>query len=152
MIGLALIASSRSTCSRLSVGAVFCDNEYSNIVIGYNGGPKGGHNACIRDMPGSCGCLHAEVNAAIKSHGTLTQAFLTDSPCESCAILMINYGIRRVVYFHEYRDPTGLVLMRNHGVEMQEYEFDRNLHSVMRYCVSSLAAIRTSKEVTVESN
>lgn len=108
----------RSTCKRLQVGCMIMNEEMTQILsMGYNGNYKGGPNECDSEEAGNCGCIHAEVNALIKprsSEGMIM--FITDSPCVSCAKLIINAGIKTVYYKNEYRIKDGLVLLRNNGI------------------------------------
>jgi dCMP deaminase len=114
LMAVANLTSQMSTCSRLQVGAVLSTIDLTQFVVGYNGGAKGGPNACLRDEPGNCGCVHAEMNAVAKAtKGIHVVAFLTHSPCEMCATLLINAGIILVYYQHEYRDSAGIDLLRS---------------------------------------
>lgn len=109
MMAVARIVARRSTCSRLSVGAVLTDARMEQLWYGYNGGPKGGRNECHRPDEGNCGCLHAEMNAVIKAPGGAEKlAFLTHSPCPMCATMLVNAHVSAVWYDEEYRDTEGL--------------------------------------------
>lgn len=115
----------RSTCTRLQVGTVITDGYLENVVaIGYNGNAKGLPNRCDSSVPGSCGCLHSEMNALVKAPGSLRDkvVFVTDSPCVMCAKLMINAHAAFVFYRREYRDPSGLELLRSAGVVTVQYD------------------------------
>lgn len=114
----------RSTCSRLQVGTVITDARLENVVaIGYNGNARGLPNRCDSSVPGSCGCLHSEVNALVKAPGGLRDkvVFVTDSPCIMCAKLMINSHASHLFYRREYRDPSGLEILRSAGVVTVHY-------------------------------
>lgn len=115
---IAFIVSKRSTCLRLQVGTVITDSEMLNILaIGYNGNYSGGPNVCDSDVPGSCGCVHSEINALIKPNSARERImFITDSPCEVCAKAIINSGIKKVHYKNEYRITKGLKLLRKANV------------------------------------
>ena len=109
----------RSTCARLQVGTVVTDALLQNVVaLGYNGNARGLPNRCDSAVPGSCGCLHSEVNALVKAPGSMRDkvVFVTNSPCHMCAKLMINSGVSHVFYRHAYRDPSGLEILSEVGV------------------------------------
>jgi len=117
MLDIAEVVSRRSTCSRLQVGAVLTDARMEQLWVGYNGGAKGGKNTCKRGEPGNCGCLHAEVNAVIKSPGDIEKyAFLTHSPCEACATALVNAHVIALWFRQEYREPLGLLVLADAGV------------------------------------
>ena len=118
---LALNLAERSTCSRKQVGCVITSPDYSQVYgIGYNGSAKGFPNKCDRETPGNCGCLHAEDNALLKvSEPSYVEkyAFITLSPCETCAKRIINKGgFKKVFYHEEYRDKAGLTLLSKAGI------------------------------------
>lgn len=117
MMGFAVMASRMSTCQRLHVGCVLCDERFEQIAFGYNGTFKGGPNSCLHPgEPGGCGCVHAETNAVIKARFVPYHAFVTDSPCPACASALINAGIRHAHYAREYRKTEGIDLMQVAGV------------------------------------
>ncbi len=114
----------RSTCARLQVGTVITDARLENVVaIGYNGNARGLPNRCDSTVPGSCGCIHSEINALVKAPGGMRDkvVFITDSPCVACAKAMINSGVTHVFYRREYRDPSGVELLRKAGVTPVHY-------------------------------
>ena len=60
----------RSTCARLQVGTVVTDQVLENVLaIGYNGNARGLPNKCDSAVPGSCGCIHSEMNALVRRRG-----------------------------------------------------------------------------------
>lgn len=118
-MGLAFLTARRSTCNRLQVGCVLLDANYEQIAVGFNGGPKGGHNKCRREDPGNCGHVHAEPNAIAKAWRGPKIAFLTDSPCEQCAILLVNADVKEVFYSRPYRLTLGLDIFSECGVSYQ---------------------------------
>jgi dCMP deaminase len=113
----------RSTCLRASVGCVIVTLDNSSVMgIGYNGGPKGLNNDCLSDEPGRCGHLHAEINALIKTNyhdAAQKKAYLTLSPCYSCAVALVNAGISEVYFRERYRDEAGLRLLERAGVKLR---------------------------------
>lgn len=91
----------RSTCERLHVGAIVTDLQRRSVVgIGYNGNARDLPNVCDRpDEAGNCGCVHAETNAVLNAgFGRGAILYTTEAPCERCAKLIINAGIRHVFY------------------------------------------------------
>ncbi len=109
-----------STCKRAAVGCVIVPADYSAVyAIGYNGQPSGEpHDACLRDLPGQCGCVHAEANALVKL-GDVRDATLisTTAPCLACAGLIINSKkIERVLYRSTYRTSAGMLLLERQGI------------------------------------
>lgn len=145
LMGMAVLAADRSTCSRAQVGAVI-SIEGRPLSLGYNGAPSGlAHcdHACtcsVQLSPMGAGehhpdcfsvkpCLisvHAEANAiafAAKHGVAITGAsmHLTLTPCRSCAQLIINAGIAVVVYQARYRDDSGLDILRNAGIALVDF-------------------------------
>jgi dCMP deaminase len=122
LLSIADLTARMSTCSRLQVGAVLTDERHEQIWVGYNGGPRGGVNACRRsgdDATGNCGCVHAEANAVVKAPGSIQKvAFLTHSPCGLCAVLLVNAHVGELHYREEYRDPEGLLILGDAGVRL----------------------------------
>lgn len=125
MLRIANVIAERSTCSRTKVGAVITPSDMSTIVsMGYNGAPRLGQNACPNDpqIPGNCGCVHAEANALIKAPyivGYELKLFCTLSPCESCARLIVNSQVREVVFSSFYRSPEeGLLVLLRGNVQL----------------------------------
>ncbi len=120
---MAYVVRQRATCKRLQVGCVITDDGGQSVVaMGYNGNAAGLPNTCDSDEPGKCGCIHAEVNALIKSpyhNGDLT-LYTTCSPCVACAKLILNSRVTAVYYAEEYRDRTGLdVLDNSRSIQVQ---------------------------------
>ena len=115
----------RSTCQRLQVGTVVTDQLLENVLaIGYNGNAKGLANRCDSSVPGSCGCIHSEMNALVKAPGSVRDkvVFVSASPCVMCAKLMINSGVTHVFYRKAYRDPSGIEVLGLGGVTPVLYD------------------------------
>jgi dCMP deaminase len=109
----------RSTCTRLQVGTVITDQRLENVLaIGYNGNARGLPNRCDSAVPGSCGCIHSEMNALVKAPGSARDkvVFVSASPCVMCAKLMINSGVTHVFFRKAYRDPSGIEVLQTGGV------------------------------------
>jgi dCMP deaminase len=114
-----------ATCDRLQVGAVFTDPDMTRVLCaGYNGSYAGGPNGCISKEPGNCGDVHAEVNSLTKSREDLRNSicFVTTAPCRACSTVLINRGIKKVIYLQDYRLNEGLAILRESGVEVIKYE------------------------------
>ncbi|HYR30830.1 MAG TPA: deaminase [Gemmatimonadales bacterium] len=109
----------RSTCARLQVGTVVTDQVLENVLaIGYNGNARGLPNKCDSAVPGSCGCIHSEMNALVKAPGSVRDkvVFVSASPCVMCAKLIINSGVTHAFYRKAYRDPSGIEVLQQGGV------------------------------------
>ena len=119
---MASIWAENSYCVRRKVGALIVKD---NMIIsdGYNGTPSGFENVC-EDEDGLTKpyVLHAEANAITKvarSNNSSEGAtlYITDAPCIECAKLIIQAGIRRIVYTKSYRLDDGLKLLERAGIE-----------------------------------
>lgn len=126
---MAAIWAENSYCQRRKVGALVV-KEKMIISDGYNGTPSGFENVC-EDAHGVTHpyVLHAEANAITKlarSGNNSDQAtlYVTASPCIECAKLIIQAGIRRVVYAEQYRLTDGIDLLRRVGVEVEHLPLD----------------------------
>lgn len=126
---MAAIWAENSYCQRRKVGALVV-KEKMIISDGYNGTPSGFENVC-EDAHGVTHpyVLHAEANAITKlarSGNNSDQAtlYVTASPCIECAKLIIQAGIRRVVYAEQYRLTDGIDLLRCAGVEVEHLPLD----------------------------
>lgn len=120
---MAGIWSENSYCTRRKVGALLVKDKMI-ISDGYNGTPSGFPNICEdsenRTYPY---VLHAEANAitkVAKSHNSSdgSTLYVTDSPCIECAKLIIQAGIKRVVYSKLYRIADGIELMKSAGIKI----------------------------------
>lgn len=123
---IAFTVAQRSTCARAHVGCVLV-RERRILTTGYNGAPAGlphcddvGHllidGHCMRT-------LHAEQNALIQAalHGVGTEgaaAYVTHQPCLTCAKMLINAGVRRVIYAGNYPDEHSRAFLDKAHVEL----------------------------------
>lgn len=120
---MARIWAENSYCKRRQVGALLVKNKMI-ISDGYNGTPSGFQNNCEDENNVSFAyVLHAEANAITKvarSNNSSDGAtlYVTASPCIECAKLIIQSGIKRVVYGEEYRIIDGVELLRKAGIEV----------------------------------
>ena len=122
-IRMAQIWAENSYCSRRKVGALIVKDKMI-ISDGYNGTPAGFENVC-EDENGLTKpyVLHAEANAITKiacSNNSSKGAtmYVTTSPCIECAKLIIQAGIKRVIYSEKYRLEDGLDLLRRANIEV----------------------------------
>ncbi len=120
---MANIWAENSYCKRRQVGALIVKDKMI-ISDGYNGTPVGFENNC-EDEDGETKpyVLHAEANAITKvacSHNSSLGAtmYVTTSPCIECAKLIIQAGIKRVVYNQKYRRSDGCALLERAGVDV----------------------------------
>ena len=128
-MGIAFQVASRATCDRAHVGAVIV-RERRILTTGYNGAPRGlphcdevGHlminGHCVRT-------LHAEQNAIIQAayHGISIKGgtiYVTHQPCLTCAKMIINAGLVRVVYAGDYPDEYSVQFLREAGVKLEHF-------------------------------
>lgn len=112
-----------SYCKRKQVGAIIVKNRMI-ISDGYNGTPSGFENCC-EDPNGDTQwyVLHAEANAILKCAASTQSVegatlYITMSPCKDCSKLILQAGIKRVVYIEQYKDNSGLDFLEKAGVEI----------------------------------
>jgi dCMP deaminase len=102
------------------VGAVVVTEDNTQVLsVGYNGNHRGGANHVDSAEPGLSGFIHAEVNALVKmdyNNPKRKVMYVTHSPCVACAKLIINANIHEVKYLEEYRDSSGVELLKSFGV------------------------------------
>ena len=120
---MARIWAQNSYCQRRQVGALVVKNGMI-ISDGYNGTPSGFENVCEDDNGVTKPyVLHAEANAITKlarssNNSDGSTSYITASPCIECAKLIIQAGIRRVVYGENYRLTDGIDLLKRAGIEV----------------------------------
>ena len=118
---MARIWAENSYCTRRKVGALIVKDKMI-LSDGYNGTPSGFENVCeLDDGTTKPYVLHAEANAITKvaksnNNSTGATLYVTASPCLECAKLIIQSGIKRVVYSEKYRLEDGLELLRRAGI------------------------------------
>ena len=105
-----------SHCVRFKVGAVLV-KDGKIISMGYNGTPAGMDNCCEKDNVTIPHVIHGEVNAILKAAKTGTSVnggtlYLTLSPCLDCSKLILQSGIKRVVYLTAYRNLEGVDFLK----------------------------------------
>lgn len=128
---MARIWAENSYCVRRKVGALVVKDK-AIISDGYNGTPSGFENKCEDDNNVTYPyVLHAEANAITKlarssNNSDGSTLYVTASPCIECAKLIIQAGIKRVVYGEKYRLEDGIDLLRKAGIEVQFLNYQEN--------------------------
>lgn len=116
----------RSHHPTFKVGALIVTSDNTQVLsLGYNGNAAGMSNVPQSDEPGCSGLLHAEINALLKldyNNPKDKVMYLTLSPCQNCAIAVINSGIKKVVYREKYRDETGINMLKDVNIKVIEYK------------------------------
>ena len=116
-----------SHCTRKKVGAIIVKDGMI-ISDGYNGTPAGFDNCCENENGDTHWfVLHAEANAILKVAKSTNNCvgatlYLTLSPCKDCSKLVLQAGIKRVVFMNSYKDTTGVDFLKNAGVEVVQIE------------------------------
>lgn len=131
------LVAKRSTCLRRQIGAVIVKDGHI-VSTGYNGAPRNVEHCldigCIRikeNIPSgthaeSCMALHAEQNAILQCayHGKSSKdaiIYVNTQPCIICAKMIINAGIKKVIYRGDYPDPSALEMLKKGGVEVIKF-------------------------------
>ena len=124
---MAAIWAENSYCVRRKVGALIVKDRMI-ISDGFNGTPSGFENIC-EDESGKTKAyvLHAEANAITKVAKSANNCdgstlYITAAPCIECSKLIIQAGIKRVVYVIEYSVRDGIELLRRAGIEVCKYD------------------------------
>jgi dCMP deaminase len=134
---MAALVSERSTCIRRKVGAVLVKDKHV-LSTGYNGAPKGLPHCltegCLREKlkiksgirHELCKAVHAEQNAIIQCayHGVSTKGstlYVTASPCKICAKIIINAGIKRIVYSGDYPDLDAMKILKEAKIKLEKH-------------------------------
>ena len=130
---MAQIWAGNSYCKRRQVGALIVKDKMI-ISDGYNGTPSGFENICEDENNVTKPyVLHAEANAitkVAKSNNSSEGAtlYVTTSPCMECAKLIIQSGIKRVVYSQKYHSNDGIDLLKRAGVELVYIDFENDIY------------------------
>ena len=130
---MARIWAENSYCQRRKVGALVVKNKMI-ISDGYNGTPSGFENVCEDENNVTKSyVLHAEANAITKlarssNNSENATLYVTASPCIECSKLIIQAGIKRVVYGEKYRLEDGINLLKKAGIEVIYLNTDENEH------------------------
>jgi len=145
---MALQISTLSYCCRLKVGSLIV-TQNNEMLMGYNGTPSGFDNTC--ELPGQDVTnpitLHGEANGMSKAEqSTLSiknaSLFVTHIPCIECSKRIIQSGIKRVFYIHDYRLTDGLELLTDLKSKVQVIKLDENynIEKIYGYYLPSLNA------------
>ncbi|MGB9812796.1 MAG: deoxycytidylate deaminase [Thermovenabulum sp.] len=135
---IAEVVSKRSTCLRRQVGAVIVKDKHI-VATGYNGAPSGllhcEEVGCLREKLGVpsgerhelCRGLHAEQNAIIQAAALGSSIkdstiYVTTQPCALCAKMIINAGIKRIVFKGEYPDEFAVNLLKEAKITFEKYD------------------------------
>ena len=137
-MGITQLVSKRSTCLRRKVGALIVKDKQI-LTTGYNGAPCGLSHCleigCLREknriISGErqelCRGLHAEQNAIVQAalcgvniKGSIL--YCTNQPCITCAKMIINSGINKIVYKEKYPDNLAREMLKEAGVEEVHYD------------------------------
>jgi len=136
----------RSTCLRRKVGALLVKDKRI-LSTGYNGAPSGlphcAEVGCLRDklkIPSGqrqeiCRGLHAEQNAVIQAalHGISTKGailYCTHQPCVTCAKIIINSGVKKIIFEGDYPDKLASQMLKEAGVELIKWEKGKCLRTL----------------------
>lgn len=139
-IQMTFVVAGRSTCLRRQVGAVMVKDKQI-LSTGYNGSPSGLQHCeqvgCLRQSLGVpsgerheiCRAVHAEQNALVQAakHGVAINGadlYVTHQPCVLCTKLLINAGVRRVVYVKPYPDSLAVAMASEAGLEFIQFAED----------------------------
>ena len=126
---MARIWAENSYCERRKVGAIVVKDKMI-ISDGYNGTPEGFENVCEdSNRITKPYVLHAEANAITKlarssNNSEGATLYVTASPCIECSKLIIQSGIKRVVYGEKYRLEDGINLLKRAGVDVEYLEVE----------------------------
>ena len=135
-MSIAELVKKRSTCIKQHVGAVLVKDSYI-ISTGYNGAPRGlphcSEQTCLRQTLGSlekshlCRGVHAEQNTIIQAaiHGVSTEnstVYSTHFPCMSCTKILINAGVKEIVYTRDYDldNEITMNMIRDAGIRVKK--------------------------------
>ena len=125
---MAKIWSELSYCTRKKVGAIIVKNGMI-ISDGFNGTPSKSKPNICEDENGLTNwwVLHGEANAILKcaKNGISSDGstlYQTYSPCKECSKLIVQAGIKRVVYIEDYRDLSGVEFLRESGIEVERMD------------------------------
>jgi dCMP deaminase len=115
----------RSVDPRHQVGAIVVTEDNTQLLsLGYNGNFAGGPNKIESETPGESGLIHGEINCVIKldyNNPKKKKMYVTLSPCRDCAKVLVNAGIQEVIYGEEYRDTSGLDILRESGIVIRQH-------------------------------
>ena len=128
---MAKIWAENSYCKRRQVGALVVKDQMI-ISDGYNGTPSGFDNVCEENNVTLPSVLHAEANAITNlarssNNSDGATLYVTDAPCIECSKLIIQAGIKRVVYARNYRLDDGIRLLKQANIEVEYKNIEDNV-------------------------
>ncbi len=129
---MASVWSKNSYCKRRQVGALIVKDKMI-ISDGFNGTPEGFENDCEDENNiTKAYVLHAEANAITKvaksgNNSLGATLYVTTSPCIECSKLIIQSGIKRVVYLNKYHNTEGLDLLKRANIEIVNLSEDEGI-------------------------
>jgi dCMP deaminase len=149
---MAMIAATRSTCTRRRVGAVVVADKRI-LATGYNGSPAGARHCtdigCLRQELGIpsgerheiCRGSHAEMNAVAQAAASGTpisgcDIYVTHEPCSICAKLLINAGCKRVVFMNPYPDELSRTLRDEVGLRSETFQNHAEVTRILKGAAS----------------
>lgn len=127
MMGIAMMAASRATCSRRAVGCVLINSLNHIVATGYNGVPRGMVHCGIEICPGisapsgtqldGCMAIHAEQNALLQCPDSrdIVRCYVTAQPCLTCTKLLLNTSCQEIIYLEPYPHSMAETLWNNAG-------------------------------------
>jgi len=137
---IAQLVKTRATCQRLSVGSILV-RDRRILATGYNGAPRGmAHcppDGPQHDWPDGCmraghciRSLHAEQNALLQAayigvSCAQSTMYVTNQPCNTCAKMIVNAGVERVIYEGEYPDEFAMHIFTESGLKVLRLRDDR---------------------------
>jgi len=128
-MSMAILVSSRASCSRRKVGCILVNSRNHVLATGYNGPASGQPNCYVHPCAGAglpsgeglhlCEAIHAEQNALLQCRDawTISTAYVTASPCTTCLKLLLNTTCERIVFLEEYPHPEAKELWTRAGRE-----------------------------------
>jgi dCMP deaminase len=138
---MAHVVAKRSTCLRRKVGALLVKDKHI-LSTGYNGAPKGlkhcSEVGCLREKLGVpagerheiCRGLHAEQNAIIQAavFGVSIKGstlYCTNAPCSVCAKMLINAGVKEIMFEDDYPDELALKMLKEAKIKIKKYKYKK---------------------------
>jgi len=137
-LDVAAVVAQKSKSTRLKVGAVLVrDNRI--LSTGYNGLVSGTVPDVLEDEDGVTKkeVIHAELNCIISCARNGVSCdnsilYLTHSPCQACAALIAQAGIRKVIYMDDYREVDGVLALKGRGIEVVKYGQEEMVENIVR--------------------
>jgi len=157
-MNMAFLVATRTTCRRRSVGAVIVKDQRI-LSTGYNGAPKGVKDCfelgfCVRqqqNVPSGhrhelCRGVHAEQNAIANAayFGVAINGasiYMTESPCNICTKILINSGIKKIIYANRYMDELSSELLKESHIEVEKFQVKPTIEDFMEEIIKERSSI-----------